>query len=459
MGMRDQAIGRFARGAMRSFHEFLAIPALIVLLFFVSAIVVDRLDNDEAATAYWAPLRNFLGQYVTDTQSAINMLTAIAGSLLTVSSITFSILLLAVQQGASALNSQIVDHYLRRTSNRVYFGLFIGTCVFVLVTLVQTTHTPHPILGVATSTICAAISLFTLLLLIYTTIDQTRAISIVTTIHDAAVAARHRQVAWIGKTQPPERSGSSTGVAVPSDRAGYLASVNVEALGRIARQHPGIRIDIAHPVGTYLSAGETIATFGDASDAAAIGAMIRAALPIDERRNIRNDASYCVDHLQNIGWTAISTAKSDPAVGAIIVHMLKNLLLTTGAERRCAPAPGTSGISYPDRFRRYLFDSLESMVVAAAESRQQQTLALIVNDVATIIERSPEADAGRIASLLGVVAQTAKAHTRTAALDRSLARLVAAMRGHPCGRLAMEAERELAALASRSATAPPAPGH
>ncbi|PTT40638.1 hypothetical protein DBR33_14090, partial [Stenotrophomonas sp. HMWF022] len=108
----------------------------------------------------WSPLRRWLAQYVGDTQSAIGVLTAIAGSLFTVTSITFSILILAVQQGATVLNSQIVDHYLRRSSNRAWFGFFVGISLFALITLVQTTHTRAPIFGVMMSTILGAVALF-----------------------------------------------------------------------------------------------------------------------------------------------------------------------------------------------------------------------------------------------------------------------------------------------------------
>ncbi|GAA3266784.1 hypothetical protein GCM10020258_36240 [Sphingomonas yabuuchiae] len=187
----------------RSLFEFIAVPALIVVAFVILAEAIDWLDNHAGPAHSWSPLRRWLAQYVGDTQSAIGVLTAIAGSLFTVTSITFSILILAVQQGATVLNSQIVDHYLRRSSNRAWFGFFVGISLFALITLVQTTHTRAPIFGVMMSTILGAVALFALILLIYGTIDQMRPATLIEAMVDTAVAARQRQLPCSPSARPP----------------------------------------------------------------------------------------------------------------------------------------------------------------------------------------------------------------------------------------------------------------
>ena len=77
-------------------------------------------------------------------------------------------------------------------------------------TLVQTSHTPHPVLGVTVSTLCAATSLFALLLLIYSTIDQTRPVTLLEAIHDTTVAARARQARWLARTAPPTEADATS---------------------------------------------------------------------------------------------------------------------------------------------------------------------------------------------------------------------------------------------------------
>ena len=418
---------RFGERLRRSFGEFLAVPSLIILAFLLLAVLVDAADNRAGDPANWGETRRFFGQYVLDTQSAIGMLTAIAGSLITVSSITFSILLLAVQQGASALTSQVVDHYLRRLSNRVYFGFFIGTSVFVLVTLVQTSHTSHPVLGVTVSTLCAATSLFALLLLIYSTIDQTRPVTLLKAIHDTTVAARARQARWLARTAPPTEADLLAGAPVRSDRSGYLARVHLQPHEVLAAAVPGGRVIVAATVGDHVSTGETVARIVGLPVDAGVEATVRRALPIEEKRDIAIDAAWGVDHIGNIGWTAISSVKSDPAVAALSCHMLQDLLDRWAGGSATPPRPPEAAVVYPDRIMDQLFDQLESLVVSTAESHQHQSLALIVTGLTRGFPAMNDHERRAVARIAGTVAAALPSHLPTRTLTRSLDGLAAAL--------------------------------
>src|SRR4051812_39680286 len=114
--------GRFRRGIA----EFLRLPLLITAGFALLAVAVSILD---AFAGQDAPLREVAAGVVPG-KGAVDFIAAVATSLLTVTSITFSVLLLAVQQTASSLTSVVFDQFLRRTSNQVYFGFFVGVSTF-----------------------------------------------------------------------------------------------------------------------------------------------------------------------------------------------------------------------------------------------------------------------------------------------------------------------------------------
>lgn len=415
--------GRWAERLRRAFGEFLAVPLLIVLAFLALAVLVDRADNAAGAVETWGPLRRFLGQYAGDTQSAIVVLTAIAGSLITVASITFSILLLAVQQGATALTSQVVEHYLRRLSNKVYFGFFVGASVFVLVTLVQTGHTPHPVLGVAVSTLCAGASLVVLLLLIYSTVDQTRPVSLLKSIHDTTVLARGRQAAWLERTSPPREGDLDAGTPVLSGRYGYLARLRLGALERLAARAPGSRIVVCFTVGDRVASGDVLARVVGPPVDAGLAAAIRDALPIEEKRDIGVDAAWGVGHLGSIGWTALSSVKSDPALGALAIHMLDDLLDRWAGGRAVPPRPAGAAVAYPDRIMDLLLDQIEGLVVSTAESHQHQSLALIVGGLARLFPALNGHEQRAVARIAGTVASALPSHLPARALAASLADL------------------------------------
>ncbi|MDQ3518913.1 MAG: DUF2254 domain-containing protein, partial [Gemmatimonadota bacterium] len=73
----------------------------------------------------------FLTKYAfIDAETTSNLLAAIAAGIITVTSITISLLLLAVQQGAGSMTTAVFDQFMRRRVNQTYFGFFIGLALY-----------------------------------------------------------------------------------------------------------------------------------------------------------------------------------------------------------------------------------------------------------------------------------------------------------------------------------------
>src|SRR5687767_13905616 len=93
----------------RAFVEFLTIPSLVIGGFLLLALVMFAIDEGTSPTegqtnAMWRGL-------FSDTQTTRNFLGVIAASIITVTSITLSLLLIAVQQGAAALTRLVFDQF------------------------------------------------------------------------------------------------------------------------------------------------------------------------------------------------------------------------------------------------------------------------------------------------------------------------------------------------------------
>jgi hypothetical protein len=112
--------GRTRRGIV----EFLRLPLLIMVGFCVVGVLLVVVD----ATARAAdPLRSLMTAVVPE-HGAVEFVATAAASVVTVTSITFSVLL-AVQETASNLTPVVFDQFLRRVANQVYFG-FSPACPF-----------------------------------------------------------------------------------------------------------------------------------------------------------------------------------------------------------------------------------------------------------------------------------------------------------------------------------------
>lgn len=96
----------------RAITSFLAIPTAIIIAFVLLAIGAYRLD--QADLGWVRPFSSFMRNHVFgDPESTATLLGTIATGVITITSITFSLLLLALQQSAGSLTHQVFDQFLQ----------------------------------------------------------------------------------------------------------------------------------------------------------------------------------------------------------------------------------------------------------------------------------------------------------------------------------------------------------
>jgi len=180
---------RIRETLQRVSSSFLAVPTLVIFAFVLLAIGMYSLE--QADTGFLRPLREFMIDHVFgDPEATSTLLETIATGVITITSITFSLLLLALQQSATSLSHQVFDQFLRRRTNQIYFGAFVGVALYTLITLATVTPPFNPVLGATLALILTIAALYVLLLLIYSTISQMRPTEIVKMIHDHTLRAR-----------------------------------------------------------------------------------------------------------------------------------------------------------------------------------------------------------------------------------------------------------------------------
>ena len=234
---------RAAKAVHHALGEFLAVPIAVVTIFLLLAAGVYFID-----AAFWSPDQkppsqlHWLGHVFGDSAALSSLLSTIATSLITVTSITFSLLLVAVQQAASALTNQVFDQFLRRRGNQIYFGFFVGLSVFALINLVVASQSHRPIFGALIAVLLTGVALCLIVVLIYTTIDQMRADTIIEAIRVHVLSARENQLVLLQATR--RRTASQTlrvARQVVSERQGYVTAVNVDQIARAVASAERIR--------------------------------------------------------------------------------------------------------------------------------------------------------------------------------------------------------------------------
>lgn len=149
----------------------------------------------------------------------------IAGGIITVTSITIWLLLLALQQLAGSLTAEVYDQFLRRRHNQAYFGFFVGLALYALVTLATVNEGFNPIFGATLAFLLTIIALYLLIVLLYTTINQMRPSEVIDEIHGHILSARQGQLRFIRRTRRASRQGGASRISVTSAKSGYVTNV------------------------------------------------------------------------------------------------------------------------------------------------------------------------------------------------------------------------------------------
>jgi hypothetical protein len=431
--------------------------------FFILAVITYLFDR--ARNARVGPTAGLLSSILfSDSQSVSSLLGVIAAGMITLTSITFALLLLAVQQGAAALTSQVLDQFLRRRPNQFYFGFFIGLVLYTLVILATSSSTHNPVYGVTIALFMTVVTLYLLIILIYTTVDQMRPVMIIQAIRDHTLAARAGQLHLLRHTRRSTQASRPIVASVAADASGFLVRVHLGILEKAVQAAAGeVEVVIAASIGDYITLHDVLAEIRgeNGEDASSLERAVRASLVLEEQRDLATDPAFGIEQLVTIGWTSISTAKSYTEPGLLVCRSLRYILAhwfepddraahaaADDSENRGrhsateAPAP----IVYRDNVPEQVMKAFESLAVVASESMQHQTLAEILRTFAVMFRRLPPSLQKRTEDLLLRSLSALGEHVPTSELDESLSQVIDALtaeRRKRTSRAIEEAQRQL----------------
>lgn len=418
---------RRAAGWVReAFSAFLAVPIVVAAGFLVLAAGLYFVDQAFWSSGGQPPDRlRWLGKVFGDKGALSSLLDTIATSLITVTSITFSLLLVAVQQGASSYTNQVFDQFLRRRGNQFYFGFFVGLSVFALVNLVTANAEHRPIFGALAATLLTAVALCLIVVLIYTTIDQSRPNTITAAIHDHVLKARKAQHPLLKATRRPAGSPAlPLARRVVSEHLGFVTAIAVDQIIRAVASCSPVEVELRVVVGSFVAYHDPLAELRcdggmTSAQADAMAKAITAAITLEEQRDLDQDPALGIQQLATIGWTSVSTAHSNPQPGILVCQALRDII-ARWSEPGESSEDRSSPVIYDDRVPGAAIATLESLTVVSSESMQHQTLAEIMRTFALLL---PELSPDRADQVAGIVLRSLSSlgeHVLTRELEDAL---------------------------------------
>lgn len=224
------------------------VPSLIVAVSI--ALAVALIGADSAESKQW--LASWPRLFGAGAAGARGMLSTIAGSMMTVMGVTFSMTLVTLALASSQYTSRILRNFMRDRVTQVVLGIFAGIftyCLIVLRTIRSGDEGGYvPSLAVFFGVVLAIGGVGILIFFIHHIASSIQASSIIASVAEETMVAVDRLF--------PERLGQGSvdddedqallslaernWQAIPPTNNGYIPSVDIAALLRFARQHKTI---------------------------------------------------------------------------------------------------------------------------------------------------------------------------------------------------------------------------
>jgi uncharacterized membrane protein len=444
---RWDELARIPLTIKHAFEAFLAVPTAMVAAFFLLAVATYALDVNQPE--WLDPLRRALQDHLfADAESTSQVLSTIAGGIITLTSITFSLLLVALQQSAGSMTHAVFDQFQRRRSNQFYTGWFIGITLFPLITLATVSPELNPIYGATLALLFAISALYVLLLLVYSAIEQMRPSAIIESIHDHTLQARLRQSDLLRRTRRQAQNTAAPCHTVRATVDGFVTNIDLAPLAAALRAAPGAEV-VLHPIGAYVAYGDPLAEIrgapGDTS--AAISEAVTRAVQLERERDLELDPAFGIEQIEAIAWTGVSTAKQDINPGLEAARNLRDMLsrwAVAGEHADDAPAEAPLPVVYPDDVVDRLMRAIESLMVVTSESMQHQVYAAFMRGLAVTFDRLPPPLASRAEEIVLRSLAGLGDHVLSVELEEALSMMAEALQaaGRSSGAEAVRAARD-----------------
>ncbi|MHB8994355.1 MAG: DUF2254 domain-containing protein [Armatimonadota bacterium] len=320
------------------FKSFWLLPSALVAVAIVFAFILLRIDS----RFEWEVERSFLGLFSGQADAARQLLAAIAGSLITVISISFSITILALQQVATQYSPRVLRNFTADRANQVVLGSYLGTFIYSLLVLRAIRSGEEggesfvPALSITAAFVFSVFCIGLLIFFISHIAGTLQVGNIVRRIHtelmdqlddlfpeqigDAAENVETGAEAFRKLSNGQETS------AIRSDATGYIQAYDEAVFKNF--DDPAAYAVLVHPqVGEFVVEGEIIITVqGSRPPSDEQRHLLLKAVVVGPQRSIYQDPLFAVEQLTDIALRALSTGINDPATASSVLYQLTHAL-------------------------------------------------------------------------------------------------------------------------------------
>ena len=331
-----------------------------------------------------------------DAGAARDILSTIAGSLITVAGLTFSLTIVVLTLISSQFTPRALRGFLGDRVNQVVAGAFVGIFLYCLLVLRSVRGGGEgeafvPALSVTVAIGLGLLALVLLLLFIHHMGQSIQASHIAARVARQTLAAVDRLYPERYSASPEEedaremvRSWLADGkpASVTPARSGYVLLVDVASIVKAAPS--GARLQVAVRPGDFVTEDDVLVRMWPADALEEARAPLRRSIPVEDERDLHQDVSYGLRQLSDIALKALSPGINDPTTAVTCIGYLRAALgrlaaraipaaTVRRAEGRVVVADNRSFEEYADgafsEIGRYASDNARVVLVLLAAMR------------------------------------------------------------------------------------------
>jgi uncharacterized membrane protein len=264
--------------------------------------------------------------FANDPGAAQAVLSAIAGSMMSVVSIVYSVLVVALSLASVQFSPRILGSFIRDRVSQRTLGFFIGTFIYCLLVLRAMSSAPPwvPTWATAFGLLLGLGCIGFLIYFIHHIATNIQVANIVDRIATEAHAVID-DVYPSGTETVSAGPASASARAVVATRSGYLQLVDHQGLADIARAY-GCVIHVSVEPGDFVDVGDELARVCGAELPTASAVRCTGAFDLGSTRTMQQDVAFGLRQLVDIALKAISPAVNDPSTATICIDRLGSLL-------------------------------------------------------------------------------------------------------------------------------------
>ncbi len=311
------------------------VPSLMAICAVGLSFLTTGLDR--IVGSQWLEQNTWL--YANKPAGARAVLSTVAGSMITVAGVTFSMTILSISSTTSQVGPRLLRNFMRDRGNQFTLGVFISTFLYCLMVLrtVQNADTPPPgggsgadlsaafvpHIAVAVGLLLAVASVGVLIYFVHHIPESIHISNIVAGVGrdmNAQIAVQFPTKIGSPRPDPRQREVTAdlpaefyqTAHRIGASHAGYIEYVDADGLLHLAQQHDLV-LQMKNRPGDFVTAGEVLllAAPGSRVDDA-LADQMRGMFFCGAQRTAHQNLRFVINQLVEVAMRALSPGVNDP---------------------------------------------------------------------------------------------------------------------------------------------------